>query len=132
MTRRFANIAAGAALLLAPALAHAQLYTLSKDQMVDLTKQWTGERFADGRPKVADSLMQRAHEMSAEEVWSGLNAAGGGGGGRGGGGAAGRKPCDRGGEGLPPEMAAGALRGAISSTTGGRSCIRRRGWSGGR
>src|SRR4051812_18116245 len=103
MTRRFANIAAGAALLLAPALAHAQLYTLSKDQMVDLTKQWTGERFADGRPKVADSLMQRAHEMSAEEVWSGLNAAGGGGGGRGGGGAAWRNQFDDGWQILHPK-----------------------------
>jgi regulator of RNase E activity RraA len=80
MTRRFVNFAAGVALLLAPALAHAQIYTLSKEQLVDLTKGYTGERFPDGRPKVPDSLMQRAKDMSAEEVWSGLNSAGGGGG----------------------------------------------------
>ena len=74
MTRRFATIAAGAALLLAP-LAQAQLYTMTKDQLVELTKQYTGERFADGRPKIADNLIERAKGMSAEEVWSGLNAA---------------------------------------------------------
>ncbi len=87
MTRRFAMMAAGAALLLAP-LANAQLYTLTKEQLVDLTKQWQGERSADGRPKVPDALMERAKGMSAEEVWSGLNAAPApaGGGGRGGGG----------------------------------------------
>ncbi len=91
MTRRFASIAAGAVLLLAPALAHAQLFTLTKEQLVELTAQNTFERFPDGRPKIPDALLERARGMSAEEVWSGLNAAGGpggpggaGGGGRGG------------------------------------------------
>ncbi len=93
MTKRFAMMASGAILLLAP-LAQAQLYSVTKEQLVDLTKQWQGERFADGRPKVPDSLIERAKGMSAEEVWSGLNAApaGGGqgaGGGRGAGGGGG-------------------------------------------
>jgi len=80
MTTRFAKIAAGTALLLAPALVHAQLHTLSKEQLTELTKSYTGERFPDGRPKVPDTLIERAKGMSAEEVWSGLNSAGGGGG----------------------------------------------------
>jgi regulator of RNase E activity RraA len=88
MTRRLGTFAAGAAMLLAPALAQAQLFTLTKDQLVEITKQYTGERFADGRPKIPDNLIERAKAMSAEEVWSGLNSAsaGGGGGGRGPGG----------------------------------------------
>jgi regulator of RNase E activity RraA len=67
------------ALLLAPALGHAQLYTLTKDQLVELTKQNTFDRFPDGRPKIPDSLLKRAKGMSAEEVWAGLNQFGGGG-----------------------------------------------------
>jgi regulator of RNase E activity RraA len=100
-------MAAGAALLLAP-LAHAQLYTLTKEQLVDLTKQWQGERLADGRPKVPDALMERAKGMSAEEVWSGLNAApaptGGGGRGGGGGGQAWRNQYDDGWQILHPKV----------------------------
>ena len=39
--------------VLAPA-AKAQLWTWTKDQMVEYTKAWTGDRFPDGRPKVPD------------------------------------------------------------------------------
>jgi 4-hydroxy-4-methyl-2-oxoglutarate aldolase len=67
------------ALLLAPALGHAQLFTLSKEQLIELTKQNTFDRFSDGRPKIPDSLLERAKGMSAEEVWAGFNQAGGGG-----------------------------------------------------
>jgi 4-hydroxy-4-methyl-2-oxoglutarate aldolase len=79
--------AACAVVILLPRPARAQLYTLTKEQMTELTAQYKAERFPDGRPKVADSLMERARGMSAEEVWAGLNqygGAGGGGGGRGG------------------------------------------------
>jgi 4-hydroxy-4-methyl-2-oxoglutarate aldolase len=127
MTRRFTITAAGVALLIAP-LAQAQLYTLTKDQLVELTKQWQGERLADGRPKVPDALIERAKGMSAEEVWSGLNAApavpappagaqgaggrggagggqgGGGGRGAGGGGGAWRNQYDDGWQILHPKM----------------------------
>jgi regulator of RNase E activity RraA len=51
--------------------------------MTEYTKAWTGDRFPDGRPKVPDAQLQRAREMSSEEI---LVAGGGGGGGRGGGG----------------------------------------------
>ena len=74
------------ALLLAPALGHAQLFTLTKEQLIELTKQNTFDRFPDGRPRIPDSLLERAKGMSAEEAWAGLNQFGGGGG-RGGGGA---------------------------------------------
>jgi regulator of RNase E activity RraA len=65
-------------------LAHAQLYTLTKEQLTELTSQNPYERFPDGRPKIPDNLLERARGMSAEEVWAGLNQANSGGGGRGG------------------------------------------------
>src|SRR3954470_17102809 len=86
MTNRFINLAAGAILLLAPALAHAQLFQVTKEQLIELTSQNPFDRFADGRPKIPDDLLERARGMSAEEVWAGLNQAGGQGGGQGGGG----------------------------------------------
>jgi 4-hydroxy-4-methyl-2-oxoglutarate aldolase len=67
---------------LAPAPASAQLWSWTKDQMMEYTKAWTGDRFPDGRPKVPDALLQRARDMSSEEI----TVAGGGGRGGGGGG----------------------------------------------
>jgi len=62
-----------AAALIAPMLAHAQLYKLTREQLVELTAQNPFERFPDGRPKVPDSLMERAKGMSSEEVFAVLN-----------------------------------------------------------
>lgn len=58
--------------LLASTCAYAQLYTFSKQDLIDFTKDSPFERFADGRPKVPDSLIERARDLSSEEVWSGL------------------------------------------------------------
>ena len=49
---RFAIVAALSALL-APALSQAQLFTLSRDQMIELTAQNPFDRFPDGRPEGA-------------------------------------------------------------------------------
>jgi 4-hydroxy-4-methyl-2-oxoglutarate aldolase len=68
---------------LAPAPASAQLWTWTKDQMVEYTKAWTGDRFPDGRPKVPDAQLDRARGMSMEEI---IVPSGGGRGGGGGGG----------------------------------------------
>jgi regulator of RNase E activity RraA len=46
----------------------AQLFTLSKDEMTRWTSESPYERFADGRPKVPDWLIERARALSAEEV----------------------------------------------------------------
>ena len=74
------------------AAAKAQLWTWTKDQMVDYTKLWTGDRFPDGRPKVPDSWLERAKDMSQEEVI--VNNFGVTGGGRGGGGGYGQYEGD--------------------------------------
>lgn len=33
------------------------------------TKEWNGDRFEDGRPKVSDELLQRIKNISIEEAW---------------------------------------------------------------
>src|SRR5947209_263276 len=53
---------------LMPIVVHAQLFTLTKDQMIEYTAQNPFERFPDGRPKVPDDLIERARGMSSEEV----------------------------------------------------------------
>jgi hypothetical protein len=52
-----------AAVAMMPAPAQAQIFTVSKDQMIELTAQNPFERFPDGRPKVPDALIQRARGL---------------------------------------------------------------------
>jgi regulator of RNase E activity RraA len=49
-------------------LAHAQVKT-TRDQILFYTADWKGERFPDGRPKLPDSLLTRALDVSLEDVW---------------------------------------------------------------
>ena len=44
--------------------------TISKDELVFLTSAWKGERFADGRPKISDSLLQRAKHIMIDDAWT--------------------------------------------------------------
>jgi len=59
--------------LLASSCAYAQLYTFSQQELINYTAQSPFDRFADGRPKVPDSLIERARDLSSEEVWAGLH-----------------------------------------------------------
>lgn len=54
----------------------AQLGMFSAEQRIALTREWKGERFEDGRPKVPDSVVRRMKTVSAEEAWSVLQKAG--------------------------------------------------------
>jgi regulator of RNase E activity RraA len=54
----------------------AQLGMFSREQRVALTRDWKGERFEDGRPKIPDTILQRMKNVSAEEAWAVVNAAG--------------------------------------------------------
>ena len=58
----------GLSTVLAASLAHAQLFTFTKDQLIAYTAENPFERFADGRPKVPDALIERAKGLSAEEI----------------------------------------------------------------
>jgi regulator of RNase E activity RraA len=44
--------------------------TISKEELVFLTSEWKGERFPDGRPKVADDLLQRAKRIYIDDAWT--------------------------------------------------------------
>lgn len=44
--------------------------TISKDELIFLTSAWTGERFADGRPKVPDALIDRASRVNIDDAWT--------------------------------------------------------------
>ena len=48
----------------------------TKEQMMFYTSEWKGERFSDGRPKVPDILLQRALDVSIEDVWDYLRGQG--------------------------------------------------------
>jgi len=56
------------AALLAPSGADAQVFTVTKDQLIQMTSQNPFDRLPDGRPKVPDALIERAHGLSSEEV----------------------------------------------------------------
>ena len=44
--------------------------TISKEELIFLTSEWKGERFADGRPKIPDDLVNRAKNIGIEEAWT--------------------------------------------------------------
>lgn len=54
----------------------AQSLTLSREEMMALTPTWKGERFADGRPKVSDQILERMKNISLEQAWSVLRGEG--------------------------------------------------------
>jgi len=53
-----------------------QAQTISKETMVFLTSNWEGKRFDDGRPKVADAVIERMKVVTIEEAWSVLRGEG--------------------------------------------------------
>jgi regulator of RNase E activity RraA len=43
--------------------------TMPKEELIFLTSDWKGERFADGRPKIPSELIERAKKIGIEEAW---------------------------------------------------------------
>lgn len=43
--------------------------TISKEELIFLTSEWKGERFADGRPRISDDLIKRARNLVIEDGW---------------------------------------------------------------
>jgi 4-hydroxy-4-methyl-2-oxoglutarate aldolase len=41
----------------------------TKEQILFYTSEWKGDRFPDGRPKLPDDLLNRALDVSIEDVW---------------------------------------------------------------
>ena len=55
---------------------HSQSVKWSPEDIKLLTKDWTGERLADGRPKVSDAHLARLSNVTIEEAWEFLRAKG--------------------------------------------------------
>jgi 4-hydroxy-4-methyl-2-oxoglutarate aldolase len=71
LLRQMVMLTISACMLLqfAPAIAHAQLFTFSNQDLIDYTAQNPFDRLPDGRPNVPDDLLERARGLSSEEVW---------------------------------------------------------------
>ena len=48
---------------------------ISQDDLIYLTREWQGERFEDGRPKVPDAILDRMKLVTLEEAWAVLRGA---------------------------------------------------------
>ena len=44
--------------------------TIPKEELMFLTSEWKGERFTDGRPKIADNLLERAKHIYIDDAWT--------------------------------------------------------------
>ena len=44
--------------------------TMSKEDLTYLTAEWKGDRFSDGRPKIADDLLARAKKVGIDDAWT--------------------------------------------------------------
>ena len=44
--------------------------SISKEELIFLTSEWKGERFADGRPKIPDNLLERAKKIYIDDAWT--------------------------------------------------------------
>lgn len=71
----FAGLAFSLALPLV-ASAPAQLDLFSKDQRIEFTPEWRGDRFPDGRPNVPEAVLARLKDVTADEAWDVLQDAG--------------------------------------------------------
>ena len=41
----------------------------NRDEIINLTREWKGDRFEDGRPRVPDTCLNELREMTLEEIW---------------------------------------------------------------
>lgn len=48
----------------------------NRDDIIQITAEWTGERFADGRPRVGDDILARIRGVTTEEAWMPLHQRG--------------------------------------------------------
>jgi 4-hydroxy-4-methyl-2-oxoglutarate aldolase len=65
-----------AVLLAVTTFAYGQLDLFSREQRIEFTPEWHGDRFPDGRPNVPDSVVSRLKDVTADEAWDVLQDAG--------------------------------------------------------
>jgi 4-hydroxy-4-methyl-2-oxoglutarate aldolase len=49
---------------------------LNPQELTEYTPEWTGDRFEDGRPKVADDILERMRNVSTTQAWGVLRGPG--------------------------------------------------------
>lgn len=49
---------------------------LAKDELIEYTREWTGERFPDGRPRVPDDVLERIKDVTITQAWGVLRGVG--------------------------------------------------------
>lgn len=49
---------------------------MSKEETVEYTREWDGERFEDGRPKVSDEILERMKQVTVTQAWGVLRGKG--------------------------------------------------------
>lgn len=54
----------------------AQAQTIGFEDIYFYTREWEGERFEDGRPRVPDDILKRLKKISIEEAWGVLRGSG--------------------------------------------------------
>jgi regulator of RNase E activity RraA len=59
-----------------PTPGYGQLDLFSREQRIEFTPEWHGDRFPDGRPNVPDSVLARLNHVTADEAWDVLQDAG--------------------------------------------------------
>lgn len=64
---------ASTVLAASPAMAQVKM---TREQILFYTSDWKGDRFPDGRPKLPDSLLKRAVDMTIEDIWDFLRSQG--------------------------------------------------------
>jgi len=70
------GIVCAAAILGAVPGAWAQQEFFTREDVIEYTPDWQGERFPDGRPKVPDAILDRMKTVTLEEAWAVLQNAG--------------------------------------------------------
>jgi 4-hydroxy-4-methyl-2-oxoglutarate aldolase len=75
LVKRFV-VLSGFVLLCGAFEGRAQVNVFPRDQVLKYTAQNPFERFPDGRPKVPDAMIEKLRNLSAEDVWTVLEAKG--------------------------------------------------------
>jgi regulator of RNase E activity RraA len=71
-----AAVAFGMAMFVFTPFLRAQQEFFTAQDVIKYTPDWKGERFADGRPKVPDEILDRMKNVTLEEAWAVLQGAG--------------------------------------------------------
>ena len=69
MLRRKLVLSVLAVLVLWAGMSYAQVGVFTKEDLMEYTSLWKGERFPDGRPKVPEELLKRLEKATIEQAW---------------------------------------------------------------